>query len=130
MGFDLNRFVTKVEPDLKCSICLNVLESPVVAMCGHVFCRGCMHPWLNSLAARGEPGSCPVCRKKLTKKALTEASLPLRGFLARLEIKCDNEFYGCKSVVQFGDLSHHLKVSKAQFHWQYIDFNPFAGMQL
>uniref|UniRef100_A0A8C0G6D9 RING-type domain-containing protein n=1 Tax=Chelonoidis abingdonii TaxID=106734 RepID=A0A8C0G6D9_CHEAB len=30
------------EPDVTCSICLDILEDPVSIDCGHNFCRGCL----------------------------------------------------------------------------------------
>ena len=43
----------------RCSICLEVLNMPVVLSCTHRFCYGC----LSSAALHSETGACPLCNK-------------------------------------------------------------------
>ncbi|KAI1283163.1 E3 ubiquitin-protein ligase NRDP1 [Halotydeus destructor] len=120
MGIDINRFPNEVDEELKCSICLNVLERPVHGSCGHVFCRTCIILWLDSQRSRSSdeyvrvssrfsrPGTCPVDRTELRIEDLVDAALPFRTFISRLTIKCDNEAFGCKSIMQLGQLKDHL----------------------
>ena len=131
MGLDVNRFPDNVDEEFKCSICLNILERPVHGSCGHVFCLSCISVWLESQSRRSEAnslahlirqplngnqpfsprvcGTCPVDRSALRKEELVEAALPFRAFLSRLRIKCDNEPFGCQSIVPMGNLKDHLR---------------------
>ena len=48
-----------IEHELRCPVCREFLVRPhCVQGCGHVFCFGCIHPWL----AKSKP--CPLCRHK------------------------------------------------------------------
>ena len=41
-----------------CSICLDDLKSPVITLCGHVFCKNCIED-----SCREKPNPvCPLCR--------------------------------------------------------------------
>ncbi|CAJ1345204.1 unnamed protein product, partial [Effrenium voratum] len=62
----------------ECNICLEQAFEPVVTRCGHLFCWGCLHQWLNALAGEasrlplGVGGSkatnaaCPICKASVT----------------------------------------------------------------
>eukprot|EP00439_Symbiodinium_sp_Y106_P055216 s1206_g7.t1 len=66
----------------ECNICLEQAVEPVVTRCGHLFCWGCLHQWLNSTAASqasragqlnsGMSGmqtvgsACPICKASVT----------------------------------------------------------------
>uniref|UniRef100_Q69ZS0-2 Isoform 2 of E3 ubiquitin-protein ligase PDZRN3 n=1 Tax=Mus musculus TaxID=10090 RepID=Q69ZS0-2 len=83
MGFELDRFDGDVDPDLKCALCHKVLEDPLTTPCGHVFCAGCVLPWVV------QEGSCPArCRGRLSAKELNHV-LPLKRLILKLDIKCD-----------------------------------------
>ncbi|KAI5190299.1 E3 ubiquitin-protein ligase RNF5 [Nematocida sp. AWRm77] len=43
--------------DFDCSICLSEVEVPVVTLCGHLFCWGCLYGWGT------KSNICPVCKK-------------------------------------------------------------------
>ena len=48
-----------IEHELRCPICREFLVRPhCIQGCGHVFCFGCIYPWL----AKSKP--CPLCRHK------------------------------------------------------------------
>ncbi|CAI2380452.1 unnamed protein product [Moneuplotes crassus] len=47
--------------DYECSVCLNVLVLPVATKCGHVFCKYCIHGYLETSAKK----QCPMCRTPL-----------------------------------------------------------------
>ncbi|XP_071349798.1 E3 ubiquitin-protein ligase TRIM39-like [Trachinotus anak] len=49
------------EEDLSCPICHEIFEDPVVLLCSHSFCKGCIRSWW-WCKQRSE---CPVCKKVL-----------------------------------------------------------------
>lgn len=103
MGFELDRFDGDVDPDLKCALCHKVLEDPLTTPCGHVFCAGCVLPWVV------QEGSCPArCRGRLSAKELNHV-LPLKRLILKLDIKCAHAARGCGRVVKLQDLPEHLE---------------------
>ncbi|KAG8516841.1 E3 ubiquitin-protein ligase PDZRN3 [Galemys pyrenaicus] len=103
MGFELDRFEGDVDPDLKCSLCHKVLEDPLTTPCGHVFCAGCVLPWVV------QEGCCPArCRGRLSAKELNHV-LPLKRLILKLDIKCAHAARGCGQVVKLQQLSEHLE---------------------
>ncbi len=44
---------------LHCKICSEKILDPVITLCGHPFCWGCLHDWKESKQA--DPFPCPVC---------------------------------------------------------------------
>ena len=50
---------TKLEENLKCSICLEIFKDPVVLHCTHSFCKACLDRSWNGKEAK----ECPLCRK-------------------------------------------------------------------
>ncbi|KAF3571074.1 hypothetical protein F2Q69_00063850 [Brassica cretica] len=53
----------KLGLELKCPLCLKLLNQPVLLPCDHVFCESCIHE-----SSQVESG-CPVCKSKHPKKA-------------------------------------------------------------
>lgn len=103
MGFELDRFDGDVDPDLKCALCHKVLEDPLTTPCGHVFCAGCVLPWVV------QEGSCPArCRGRLSAKELNHV-LPLKRLILKLDIKCAHAARGCAQVVKLQQLPEHLE---------------------
>lgn len=92
-----------MDPDLKCALCHKVLEDPLTTPCGHVFCAGCVLPWVV------QEGSCPArCRGRLSAKELNHV-LPLKRLILKLDIKCAHAARGCGRVVKLQDLPEHLE---------------------
>ncbi|XP_074503362.1 E3 ubiquitin-protein ligase PDZRN3-B isoform X2 [Sebastes fasciatus] len=109
MGFELDRFKGTVDPDFKCNLCNKVLEDPLTTPCGHVFCSGCVLPWVV------QQSSCPVqCQRISTTKELNHV-LPLKNLILKLDIKCDNHARGCDAVVKLQHLAAHAEM---------CDFSP------
>uniref|UniRef100_A0A3B3WN30 RING-type domain-containing protein n=1 Tax=Poecilia mexicana TaxID=48701 RepID=A0A3B3WN30_9TELE len=100
MGFELDRFKGTVDPDFKCNLCNKVLEDPLTTPCGHVFCSGCVLPWVV------QQSSCPVKCQRISAKELNHV-LPLKNLILKLEIKCDNHARGCDAVVTLQHLAEH-----------------------
>ncbi|KAI9142702.1 hypothetical protein BKA69DRAFT_1065956 [Paraphysoderma sedebokerense] len=45
----------------ECNICFDTASSPVVTLCGHLFCWPCLHSWFNVIPPH-QPLLCPVCK--------------------------------------------------------------------
>ncbi|OCT85913.1 E3 ubiquitin-protein ligase PDZRN3 isoform X2 [Xenopus laevis] len=108
MGFELDRFSGEVDPDFKCNLCNRVLEDPLTTPCGHVFCAGCVLPWVV------QQGSCPVKCQRISAKELNHV-LPLKSLILKLDIKCDNYSRGCDKIVKLQSLAEHAEM---------CDFSP------
>ncbi|KFR12299.1 E3 ubiquitin-protein ligase PDZRN3, partial [Opisthocomus hoazin] len=94
MGFELDRFSGEVDPDFKCNLCNKVLEDPLTTPCGHVFCAGCVLPWVV------QQGSCPANCQRISAKELNHV-LPLKSLiLTPLSSRC-------RSCVALGALGSH-----------------------
>ncbi|XP_034624188.1 RING finger protein 112-like [Trachemys scripta elegans] len=52
--------VKRLQEDVTCSICLDILEDPVSIECGHNFCRGCLSAHWSGVSAW--ESQCPECR--------------------------------------------------------------------
>ncbi|XP_062846911.1 zinc-binding protein A33 [Trichomycterus rosablanca] len=52
------------EEDLSCPVCCDIFRDPVLLPCSHSFCRSCLQNFWGSSICR----SCPVCRRKSSKK--------------------------------------------------------------
>lgn len=53
------------EEDLSCPVCCEIFQDPVLLPCSHSFCRSCLEHFWESSVFR----SCPVCRRKASKKS-------------------------------------------------------------
>ncbi|XP_065141144.1 E3 ubiquitin-protein ligase TRIM21-like [Paramisgurnus dabryanus] len=60
--------------ELKCSICLDVLNDPVTAPCGHNFCMIC----LNTHWDKSQDCSCPNCKETFEKRPELKINTTLR----------------------------------------------------
>ncbi len=58
---DLQVLTVVMKPSMMCSICRCIMSDPIITMCSHEFCRGCISKWV-----RVSP-SCPVCRAPVHK---------------------------------------------------------------
>ncbi|KAF9918236.1 hypothetical protein FBU30_000310 [Linnemannia zychae] len=45
--------------EFSCNICFDTSMSPVLTLCGHLFCWSCLHQWLE---AQYQNPTCPVCK--------------------------------------------------------------------
>ncbi|KAL8623675.1 hypothetical protein ACOMHN_046494 [Nucella lapillus] len=102
MGFDVDKFVSGIGDDKKCTVCAGVLDNPVRAPCGHLFCSGCILPWVV------RHGSCPKGCQPLTPGDL-ENVLPLREVILNLLVRCEYRSRGCQAVVRLTDLVAHIQ---------------------
>ena len=61
--------IIEFEDELKCPICLDLMNVPVTAGCGHTFCRICVTRSVSS--TRTNASKCPVCRKTFSSSIFT-----------------------------------------------------------
>ncbi|KAI9339949.1 hypothetical protein BDR26DRAFT_861869 [Obelidium mucronatum] len=52
----------------ECNICLDMASSPVVTLCGHLFCWPCLSRWITSRTRNSN--TCPVCKAGIEKEKL------------------------------------------------------------
>ena len=131
-GFDTNRIVgldSRFAETIQCSICLLILNNPLMTKCGHNYCNQC----IKEIVENGVK-SCPDCRKAFTKKRPKESSdnsdvvfrrnrdvfvfsknLKLNEIIGKLKISCDYESNGCKESVELESLSQHMTRCEYRF---------------
>ncbi|KAM9493454.1 zinc-binding protein A33 [Clarias gariepinus] len=78
------------EEDLLCPVCCDIFSDPVLLPCSHSFCRSCLQNfWERSLFR-----SCPVCRRRVSKKQ-APSNLALRNlceaFKQTQNWRCEND---------------------------------------
>jgi len=54
-----NDINTSGNSEYECNICFDTAYSPVLTLCGHLFCWPCLHQWLE---AQSQNPLCPVCK--------------------------------------------------------------------
>ena len=101
-GFDEDRFVSKVNQNFLCLICLSVLRDPVLCPENHhCFCRACITRHLENSER------CPTCADNLTVGTLAEPQRVLKDVLNELDVHCIHKNRGCENVVQLQHLERH-----------------------
>ena len=102
-GYEDSRFEKKVDENLHCVICTEVLKYPVQCRRNeHHFCRNCIAEHLK------HSPKCPICQDPLTVETLAKPQRFLANTLACLKISCDNSNRGCRKVVELGSLATHV----------------------
>ena len=102
-GYEDHRFETKVDENLHCIICTEVLKDPVQCRRNeHHFCRNCIIKHLKNFP------KCPTCNDPLTVETLARPQRFLANTLSCLKISCDNSERGCRKVVELGSLATHV----------------------
>ena len=86
--------------ELKCPICLELVNDAKQTSCGHIFCAGCIKV-LNQ---------CPVCRVKCQIFPDNRTMRQVRN----LQVKCSNSEHGCKWQGDLGECDDHM-TSKCSF---------------
>ena len=82
-GYEEERFELPVSENFKCSICLNVLNTPKSCRNNqHYFCSGCIDEHLKN------SHTCPECMEELTPATLVQPPRVLLNCILELRIKC------------------------------------------
>ena len=89
----------QTDPNLLCSICLNVFNHPVRTACGHVFCQACLQSWLPQKA------QCPECRAPVVDAARDRFAERL---VSNVQGFCQFRSHGCSWSGRRGDMASHL----------------------
>ena len=98
MGHDTERFLSKINDDLKCLICLDVLEDPhECTRCQTSFCLLCIQDWSSN--RKTCPNNCDL--------VLERSHRFLRSELNRLQLRCQNANEGCEEILTLELLSTH-----------------------
>lgn len=110
MGYDLKRIIGDVDEELKCGICLSLLENPVqLSECEHLFCVDCIRKSLDVHLF------CPIDRRPIVHTQIRAPPKLVTNMISKLQISCDFQKNGCKCAV---------KVDRINEHIQNCDFNP------
>lgn len=68
-----------IRTEMDCQICYAILYDPVTTVCGHTFCRGCLHRVLDHAPL------CPICRRELSiSPLLHQQSCPSNDSLSKI----------------------------------------------
>eukprot|EP00246_Nothoceros_aenigmaticus_P018251 TRINITY_DN9479_c0_g2_i2.p1 TRINITY_DN9479_c0_g2~~TRINITY_DN9479_c0_g2_i2.p1 ORF type:complete len:353 (-),score=38.02 TRINITY_DN9479_c0_g2_i2:25-1083(-) len=81
----------KLEVELTCSICLEIIFDPIALKCGHVFCNSCLCtaasiPAYLGVKSADQTAKCPLCRQ--------EGGFPTAIRLPELSILVKNRYHG------------------------------------
>ena len=106
MGYDINRFKSRIPNEVICCICFGVLESPFeVIECGHLFCEACIVRWISQPFY--STSTCPIDRNDITIDDIRPAPEFVTQYIGKLKVKCDFAEQGCIMNVQLCELNHH-----------------------
>ncbi|KAK2587527.1 hypothetical protein KPH14_003665 [Odynerus spinipes] len=64
---NLSEAVKAIQSCLQCTICLDMISSPVKTRCGHSFCRTCIGTVLNKKNSK-----CPLCNTNLQRRSISK----------------------------------------------------------
>ncbi|KAL1122519.1 hypothetical protein AAG570_002850, partial [Ranatra chinensis] len=94
-----------LDPRFECPICLTCLKEPVLTTCGHRFCRGCIHPWLQK-----EGSCCPIDGQTLSGEQDLFPDNYTRREIAQQVVEC--HYPGCSAKkVPLVDMEHHIALA-------------------
>lgn len=94
MGIEVERFSGDFHQQFICSVCLDVVEDPVITPCDHLFCKSCF-----------TSGCCPECRQSVQQtKPMNRI---LRNVYESLKIKCLSN--DCHEEILVSNYKNHDK---------------------
>ena len=96
-------FVASVSEDRKCCLCKLVVDNPVQGPCKHVFCSGCVLPWVV------EKGVCPFQCQTLNIGDLQNV-LALRELVLNMKVFCGFKTNGCTEEPRLRDTVQHMQM--------------------
>ena len=124
--------VRGVEDSLECAICMQVVVSPVVTQCGHLFCGGCIQHWLRDRSSH--TAKCPTCRESVVgdgliavpfvsslvdRLAVSSPGIRVRNSFDRREAESEaRELAASQAAYQVGDvvMVKRFEMTSRSFH--------------
>ena len=91
-----------IDAYLTCGICGMVMKSPRATKCGHVFCRQCLHAWIETY------GVCPERCGEIEVESLRRAQL-IDKKISCLLTSCKFYKAGCREILQLSEKESHEK---------------------
>lgn len=79
----------EVRDSFSCSICLDVLKSPVTLHCGHSYCMACVNGCWDQEDASGVY-SCPQCRQTFTPRPVLSKNTMLADLMAKMNVAAES----------------------------------------
>lgn len=67
---DNNEPPIRIDPTIKCSICLEMIKNPTLTSCGHLFCWQCVQNYALNVNNSAGTFNCPSCRLLVKSDAL------------------------------------------------------------
>jgi hypothetical protein len=108
MMIDSDRIVNRdIQEKLKCSVCLNVVQNPVMFdVCGHTVCHGwclrnCELRTKTIGSVTGPAHKCPECRLFSMQKNVVP-NMFIQRMVTAAEVKCANAESGCTKIYIMG----------------------------
>lgn len=92
-----------VERD-NCSICLDLIERPMLTPCQHAFCRNCILAVLTN-TDDGERGPCPLCRKEVRMNKLQPARFSEEDMPTATDDEIAETFFDTKLKVLLAEIA-------------------------
>lgn len=118
MGIDYEVF-TDIHASLKCPVCLDVLDDPATAHCGHTCCYSCWFSIGRSSLETPKQVTCPMCRRKYHAQGILSFSSfiilmtggPLFSNLIAKQLIDDSKtkchWPGCKENIKYSERKRH-----------------------
>ena len=66
----IKRSTSNINCGCCCLLCLDEINGPTSAMCGHIFCYTCIQAYIKSNSQRDEMTKCPSCRQQIDQNKL------------------------------------------------------------
>ena len=72
----LNVIIARISelPTKTCSICIDIIENPIILECMHIFCGKCLLSWIARKSINYANANCPECRVIIDSKKLINIS--------------------------------------------------------
>lgn len=92
-------FLEDIPEDLLCIICQEILQSPMLTSCGHLFCYKCLKRTVDKK-------NCPICRRAYTRSPFKDEFHDRK--IKTLIVRCVNMEKGCVWRGELGRVYDHL----------------------
>lgn len=98
------------EEQLRCPVCLDLLNLPVSTPCGHNFCKDCIQGYWQSTTL----SQCPVCKQKYDRRPELKVNTLVSEVASQFKKSLEKENEDRAGTVdsQRGDVSHDVCVGK------------------